>query len=209
LTQTFSSPVGYSESVDDAHHVYFTGPLVSFNLMHVTHELAKTPANAKQIYLHVTDQVTLVDHTSCESLLHFADDCHRNGTASVKVLGLDAMAPRSEFPSCMRTRFWQLACRASANGHPRKAPTRALQSGGGVNTQQVDPDNGMAFLSLSEPVHTSDGRLPAASDHQPHGRASLGWLDLEPDSEKSTAPRDRQAQARADMDWLSLERTEQ
>ena len=90
--------------MDDAHHIYFAGPLVSFNLLHVNCELAKTPAGVKTIYLHLTEEVTLIDHTSCESLLHFAEECHRSGTAQVELVGMDQMATRSEFPSCMRLR---------------------------------------------------------------------------------------------------------
>lgn len=104
LTQSFRNPVARSESVDDSHHIYFAGPLVSFNLLHVNCELAKTPAGVKTIYLHVTEEVTLIDHTSCESLLHFAEECHRSGTAQVELVGMDQMTTRSEFPSCMRLR---------------------------------------------------------------------------------------------------------
>jgi carbonic anhydrase len=170
LTQPLRSPVARAESIDDAHHIYFTGPLVSFNLMHVTSELSKTPATAKRVFLHVTDNVTVVDHTSCESLFHYAEECHRNGTAHVELVGLDQMAPRSEFPTCMRTRHSR---RTTTNGR-----TRRHRSERGVTSKQVDPDDGMTWLSLSEPAVTT-AVAENAEQRVAEARAAMDWLDLE------------------------------
>ena len=178
LTQPFRSPVARAESIDDTHHIYFTGPLVSFNLMHVTSELSKTPTSAKRVFLHVTDKVTVIDHTSCESLFHYAEECHRNGTAHVELVGLDQMAPRSEFPTCMRTRP---APRSSSNGRPRRHRPQRGPAG-----QQPDPDNAMTWLSLSEPAITVAENI---EQRVAEARAAMDWLDLERATGGAVGPR--------------------
>jgi MFS superfamily sulfate permease-like transporter len=104
LTQPLRSPVAKSYTEKSVHHIDFTGPIVSFNLLHVTRELAKVPASANRVCLHFTEGVTLVDHTACESLHHFQEECQRSGRAQVELDGLDDMRPRSAFPSSMRLR---------------------------------------------------------------------------------------------------------
>src|SRR5262249_7926239 len=89
LLQSFRSPVAHRESILDDHHIYFEGPLVSFNLLHVNNELERTPASAKRVVLHLTERVTVIDHTSCERLLPFVAECYRNGGGQVELVGLD------------------------------------------------------------------------------------------------------------------------
>src|SRR5262249_39508914 len=76
--------------------------LVCFNNLHVKQELAKIPKDAKEVYLHLTRVVTLIDHTSCENLLHFREDLNKQGDTRVEILGIDTMSMRSGYPSCMR-----------------------------------------------------------------------------------------------------------
>jgi len=217
LTQAFRSPVAHSESIDDEHHVYFGGPLVSFNLMHVTHELSQA-AKAKKIYLHVTDQVTVVDHTSCESLMHFAEECHRSGTAQVELLGLDAMTPRSDFPSCMRTRS------AHRRGASRRHTTDDLLTtvvgretssaasegivtcSASTGAAATDGDDAMTWLSLSTPAASAGGCVNESCDRDAaeRARAEMDWIDLKVANGDSPVPQSRKAEARRDMDWLSL-----
>ncbi len=221
MAQAFRNPVARSESIDDEHHVFFSGPLVSFNLMHVSHELSRAATKSKKIYLHVTDDVTVVDHTSCENLLHFADECHRNGTAHVELLGLDAMAPRSDFPSCMRTR----AARARGpSGRQRTddgvhAPLRTHDLGThepaseGIVTCSASADlpasdDSMTWLSLATPAASAAGGTGDVCDLDvaARARAEMDWIDLEVASGEPHRALGRQAQARTDMDWLSLRR---
>jgi hypothetical protein len=192
--------VAHSESVDDAHHIYFAGPLVSFNLLHVTKELSRTPASAKNVYLHLTENVTLVDHTSCESLLHFVAECHRNGTAQVELRGLDEMKRHSEFPSCMRTRYSRLA--APKNGNRRE---------GDQTMTAISPVySGTTFNQDSERIAFSDAPSPGIfAGAKPED--GLTWLSLsesaaDASADASDQPRARRANARATMDWLDLER---
>jgi hypothetical protein len=184
--------------------------------MHVNHELFKIATKSQKIFLHVTDEVTVVDHTSCENLMHFADECHRSGTARVELLGLDVMAPRSEYPSCMRTR----ASRRRGGGSRRtgddfvasvvsREPTSegivTCSTSAGATSQG---DDAMTWLSLSAPA------AGAAGPHTDHcdrdaaarARAEMDWIDLKIASGEAHRPQSRQAQARDDMDWLSLRR---
>src|SRR5262245_7058677 len=215
LAQAFRSPVARSESIDGEHHVYFGGPLVSFNLMHVSHELSKAATKSKKIFLHVTDQVTVVDHTSCESLMHFAEECHRSGNAHVQLLGLDAMTPRSDFPSCMRTR----SSRRRGAGRRRTGDevlstvvSRETASEGIVTysanavTNPAAGEDVMTWLSLSTPAPAAAHSDTCDRDAAARARAEMDWIDLNVASGEPPAPKSRHAQARDDMDWLSLRR---
>lgn len=212
--KTLTNPVAHRESVDDAHHIYFQGPLVSFNLLHVNGELARTPSTAKRVFLHLTDHVPLIDHTSCERLMHFRDECDRNGTAAVELVGLERMAARSSFPTCMRTR--QSRKGAVKNSGREDLGNATLQesaeaandvccrtAGGGGGG---DSDGGLAWISLSDPRSTADSVTTGPLTSQAQARADMDWLDLEKASDDEPQKRDHDAQARADMDWLDLER---
>jgi hypothetical protein len=209
--RTLSNPVAHRESIDDEHHIYFHGPLVSFNLLHVNGELARTPPTAKRVFLHLTDHVPLVDHTSCERLLHFRDECDRNGTAAVELVGLERMAARSTFPSCMRTRRSRLVpaqssdrCdSASANFEHTTSPTETVHCRTANDTSEAKDEGGMTWISLSDP--TADFGPDESPDQQDQARADMDWLDLEKASGEERPQRDRDAQSRADMDWLDLE----
>jgi carbonic anhydrase len=222
MAQAFRSPVARSESIDDEHHVFFGGPLVSFNLMHVSHELSQAATKSKKIYLHVTDQVTVVDHTSCENLMHFAEECHRNGTAHVELLGLDAMAPRSEFPSCMRTRAAHRrgggrqrtdeSARASVASHDFARDDHGSHdpASAGIVTCSASPradaegDNAMTWLSLSTPPAAPSASDVCDRDTAARACAEMDWIDLKVASGEPHGSQTRRAQAASDMDWLSL-----
>jgi carbonic anhydrase len=98
----FRNPVTGRELADGAYHLHFGRPLVCFNLLHVSQELASVPAEAEAVYLHLSDHVTLIDHTSCENLLHYADEFERSGRGHVEIVGLDRMRMRSHAANCMR-----------------------------------------------------------------------------------------------------------
>jgi MFS superfamily sulfate permease-like transporter len=190
--RTLTNPVAHRESVNDEHHIYFQGPLVSFNILHVNGELARTPSTAKRVFLHLTDHVPLVDHTSCERLLHFRDECDRNGTAAVELIGLDRMAARSTFPTCMRTR------------HSRLQMQRAGEPDHGAELVNGKDEGGMTWISLSDPNSTADSVTMQPVNNQAQARADMDWLDLEKASDGEPQQPNADAQARADMDWLDL-----
>jgi hypothetical protein len=145
--------------------------------------------------LHVTDHVTLVDHTSCEGLLHFAEECERNGTARVEVLGLDRMMPHSEFPSCMRSRR---RCEpAVANGSPRREEVAVL-----TEDREVES---AADLEREAVACATDGAIDASTNRDAND--CLTWLSLSDPtatSVKGDYLGSSQTRARLTMDWLSL-----
>lgn len=57
------------------------------------------------MFLHITEDLTMIDHTSCENLFHFAEEHNRNGHARVEIVGLDRMRKRSAVETCMRLGF--------------------------------------------------------------------------------------------------------
>jgi hypothetical protein len=146
--------------------------------------------------------------------MHFADECHRNGTSRVEFLGLDAMTPRSTFPSCMRTRTSQ--CGTSNPRFPNgdlSAPDGDGASVSADHSQHDAPvsaaiaaaDDAMTWLSLSEPAASNSGLGEACDrDVVERARAEMDWIDLQVASGNSRSPRSRDAEARAALDWLGL-----
>ncbi len=102
LPNLFRDPVTRRETADGSYNLYFGRPLVCFNSMHLNDELALIPRDARSVRLHMTDRVTLIDHTSCDTLIHFVEEFERSGRGVVKILGLDRMFARSHYPAAMR-----------------------------------------------------------------------------------------------------------
>jgi len=86
----------------EGYPLYFARPLVCFNALHLKNALAAIPSSATAVYLHVTDLVTLIDHTTSTTLIEFVDDFKRSGRGIVEILGLERLRPRSHDESCMR-----------------------------------------------------------------------------------------------------------
>jgi MFS superfamily sulfate permease-like transporter len=104
VAELFGNPVRHRETADGAYHLHFGGPVVCFNALHVNDELARIPDGIEAVYLHMTEEVTLVDHTSCDNLTHFAEEFAQGGKVRVEILGLDGMHRVSEAATCMRMR---------------------------------------------------------------------------------------------------------
>ena len=54
-------------TVGDTYHLYFGRPMVCFNSLHLDTALAQIPSGATAVYLHITDLVTLIDHTTASA----------------------------------------------------------------------------------------------------------------------------------------------
>ena len=50
------------------------GPLVCFNIFHMIRELGNRPPAAREICLHLSPAVPLIDHTTFEYLQYLEDD---------------------------------------------------------------------------------------------------------------------------------------
>jgi MFS superfamily sulfate permease-like transporter len=97
----FRNPVGRSALEGTDYHLYLDKPCVCFNSMKLSGELDQVPANASAVYVHVDNQVGVIDHTSCENLMHVVQQfSHKN--VPVEIVGLDRMRPLSEYPGCTR-----------------------------------------------------------------------------------------------------------
>jgi carbonic anhydrase len=99
--ELFRDPVVKSVSDGDSFHLYFGRPMVCFNSMQLHQGLTAIPESASSVTFHVTDMVTLIDHTTLSSLLDFVDGFKRSGRGIVTIVGLDRMRPRSHSAASM------------------------------------------------------------------------------------------------------------
>ena len=159
LPDLFRDPVTRRETADGSYNLYFGRPLVCFNSMHLNDELALIPRDARSVRLHMTDRVTLIDHTSCSTLIHFVEEFERSGRGVVKVLGLDRMFARSHYPAAMR--FGPPGATPDVD-HAAAAADLASVSLTHAAPQAVSPEAALARMSL-----THGASHPSASDEHP------------------------------------------
>jgi MFS superfamily sulfate permease-like transporter len=201
FTGLFRNPVTNRELVNDQYHLYFSRPLVSFNTLHLNRELARIPAQATTVYFHVSDEVTLIDHSSSATLMSFVHDYNQIGKGHVRFTGLDEMVKCSSDETCLRlgkqalagtskgglgvlldkaTRSWR---RQRSPGD--SAPIVSGQVKAAALRCATAPDNA-AWLSLSSCGDNHDGQdedvsclgpRPAnyVDDRDELGRLSLSW----------------------------------
>ncbi len=96
------NPVGECATVGDTYHIYFGWPLVCFNSMQLESELSRVTSGVSTVCLHVTDLVTLIDHTTATLLLEFVDNVKRTGRGIATIVGLDRLKARSHADAAMR-----------------------------------------------------------------------------------------------------------
>jgi MFS superfamily sulfate permease-like transporter len=87
------NPVGHRELHEGTYDLIIDRPLVCFNLFHLIREIDRIPAEATHVSLQLTDDVTLVDHTTCENLFHYLDQFNSagNGSPRLELHGFAAM----------------------------------------------------------------------------------------------------------------------
>ena len=124
--ELFRDPVLRSGAVGDEYHLYFGRPLVCFNSMHLEAALARIPGGSSSVFLHITDLVTLIDHTAASALLDFVEDFQRSGRGVARIIGLDHLQGHSRDEACLRVSAPVLAAeRAEALAElDRVCPTR-------------------------------------------------------------------------------------
>lgn len=102
IVRMFKDPVTSQGFVNGVYTVRFDGPVVCFNLNHVSRELAKVPRSATKIQLHFSPSVGIIDHTTASMLMAFKADLERSGH-EVLLEGLQNMCMSSQsVASCMR-----------------------------------------------------------------------------------------------------------
>ena len=104
-TRFFRNPVTHRERVDDCYLLQFDRPLVCFNTPHLSRELRLIPDDITEVELRLGDRVSLVDHTTCENLLHFVDEFRRSGRGRIELIGLDRMLRLSPAETSMRVAY--------------------------------------------------------------------------------------------------------
>lgn len=132
----FRDPVVECATVDGAHHVYFGRPMVCFNSMQIEAALERIPGQASSVYLHVTERVPLIDHTTVARLLQFVENFNLAGSGTASIIGLDRLTARSPAEVSMRI------------GRPATAaePVEATPVPDGLDQTSPDPSNPIAMI---------------------------------------------------------------
>ena len=100
--ELFRDPVVKSVDAGGSYHMYFGRPMVCFNSLHLHRELSLIPSGATEVTMHITDLVTLIDHTTATILLEFVDNFKRTGRGIATIVGLEKMRARSRNEASMR-----------------------------------------------------------------------------------------------------------
>ena len=101
LFNLFRNPVGERVQVGEHYDVYLVRPLVCFNLFHVIRELQELPTGVKAVRLHFTPLVTLVDHTTAETLFHYIHDFNSK-ELTLELVNWERLRPLSDHPSAIQ-----------------------------------------------------------------------------------------------------------
>ncbi len=154
----FRNPVFREESSGGTSHLYLGRPLVCFNSLQVNDALARVPRDAGRVVLHLTEGVTLIDHTSYDNLMHFAKDFEQAGRGRVEIEGLERFRCCSDDPSGLRIS-------RSALGPGRRAGITALARFSlGVSDPPRPPAESLARMAL-----IPDDRAEAVAGERPAG----------------------------------------
>lgn len=153
--ELFRNPVVKSLADDDSYHMYFGRPMVCFNSLHLNRELTAIPSGVTAVFIHVTDMVTLVDHTTATTLLEFVDNFKHSGRGMATIVGLDKLRARSHSRASMRVGEPVLA-RERAD-----ALTEIVRTSPGGDGQE--PSDSIAFLERVTLTHV--GTISAHTDH--------------------------------------------
>ena len=75
--------------------------MVCFNCMQLDAALMQIPGGVSMVYLHVTELVTLIDHTSAAAFHDFVENFKLNGHGIAEIVGLDRLRARSHNAASM------------------------------------------------------------------------------------------------------------
>jgi MFS superfamily sulfate permease-like transporter len=97
------NPVGSRQYANGAYDMIIERPLVCFNLFHLIREMDRIPSDAKTVNMRITTRVTMVDHTTCENLLHYAEEFNSHeDRPTLAIEGLERMNPTSADKTSIR-----------------------------------------------------------------------------------------------------------
>jgi MFS superfamily sulfate permease-like transporter len=100
----FRNPVASREYKEGVYDMHLKRPLVCFNLFHLIREMDRIPHEAKAVSLRITDDVTLIDHTTCENLFHYLEEFNSsgNGGPRLEIEGFSRMRQMSNDATSLR-----------------------------------------------------------------------------------------------------------
>lgn len=101
-SELFRDPVVKGLTVGDHHYIFFGRPLVCFNSLLIDSNLKRIPSGVSKVFLHVTDLVTIVDHTTATALLEFVEHFAESGRGVATIIGMDRLKSKSGYHASMR-----------------------------------------------------------------------------------------------------------
>jgi len=106
LRNLFRNPIGRSNVANGVYDVHLVRPLVCFNLFHVVRQLQDLPVDVRTVRLHFTPLVTLVDHSTAETLFHYVRD-YNSKDLTLELVNWDRLRPLSDNPSAIQFGFFE------------------------------------------------------------------------------------------------------
>ncbi len=103
IADPFRNPVTRRQSTDGVYDLYLGRPVVCFNLFHLIREMDRIPPQTSAVRLHVTDDVSIIDHTSCENLLHYLEQFNsQESKPKLEIRGFETMRGFSDDDTSIR-----------------------------------------------------------------------------------------------------------
>ncbi len=102
IKDQFRNPIVERVLNEKDYHLFFGHPIVCFNTLSVSRELAAIPPQAQHVFLHVTRNVLLIDHTSCENLVQLVSDRNANGSVRFELVDIEHLQKKSHHKTGLR-----------------------------------------------------------------------------------------------------------
>jgi hypothetical protein len=157
-----------SVTIEDTHHVYFGRPLVCFNALQLDAALSQIPSGVSAVQLHITDLVTLIDHTAATMLLEFVENFQRTGRGIASIIGLERLRARAHAGAAMRISAPVLA----------QERAEALETLAKISLTHVSPEQPDAVAFLGRVSLTHVGPIPGQDNHVINQAVARAWRHL-------------------------------
>lgn len=102
IRDQFRNPIVERALNDNDYHLFFGYPIVCFNTLAVSRELARIPPQAQHVFLHVTRDVLLIDHTSCENLVLLVSERNAFGPVHFELVDFEQLQKKSRHSTGLR-----------------------------------------------------------------------------------------------------------
>lgn len=91
-----------AHEAEAVYHMVLDKPLVCSNFLPLSTALEGVPPETKCIYLHVTNDVSVIDHTTADHLFHLIQRNKSENKPHIEIIGLDRMKKLSHTENCTR-----------------------------------------------------------------------------------------------------------